>query len=60
MKHKVVEYVNPRNHERWDCTVPEKGQILDGIEFIYVHRPGKQNEVRLMRKGSLVRAPKNK
>jgi hypothetical protein len=58
MKHRIVEFVNPRNQERWDCKDPKQVQLIEGIEYMYVHKPGSLNQVRLMRKDSLVKAIK--
>lgn len=58
MKAKIVEFVNPRNRERWDCRDTRHVQVIEGVEYLYVHKPGNLNQERLMRKDSLVRLQK--
>lgn len=55
MKAKIVEFVNPRNQERWDCKDIKHVQMIEGVEYLYVHRPGNLNQERLMRRDSLVK-----
>ena len=55
MKAKIVEFMNPRNRERWDCKDIKHVQVIEGVEYLYVHKPGNLNQERLMRKDSLIR-----
>ena len=52
---KPVLFENPRNHERVVCEDVRNVRVIDGVEYLSVHRI---NEVRqfLIRKDALVRS----
>lgn len=51
---KVVKFENVFNKEKFECFVedPKQSQLIEGIEYIKVHRQGTQRSM-LMRKDAL-------
>lgn len=55
---KPITFKNKINNEQVICEDVKLVQLIDGIEYLQVHRPG-QTRVFLMRKDALERVAKN-
>jgi hypothetical protein len=56
---KPTTFENIRNHEKLICDDVRKGQFLDGVLYLPVHRAG-EHRVFLMRKDALAKVAEKK
>lgn len=51
-----IKLVNPLNQENWWCLDYNKIHSVDGVDYIFVFKPEKQDRQVLMRKDALKKA----
>jgi hypothetical protein len=50
---KTINLVNPMNGDTWCCNNYDNVKIIDGIDYITVHKPDNDKRTFLMRKDAL-------
>jgi hypothetical protein len=53
MKKQPIKLINPLNKETWLCDDFSNVKLVDGVEYVTVHKPDTPSRTHLMRKDAL-------